>query len=201
MVMAEVKEGTFRLDAAASPRAIDLRIIDGGTGTGIYSLEGDKLKLCLELCLSGKEKQNRPSEFSGKDDSSNQAYFVLKRETPAAKGQKDAEAKDPGKKASEEREFKDRVIRQQNAVIDWLKKEREGIAGTLAKIDIEKNTVSITLRNTKIVVDAVQLSSGAKVYMNGKKCSIDDLKVGMQVILEVETVDGKTRITGVRGIE
>jgi RNA polymerase sigma factor (sigma-70 family) len=205
MRMAQTKEGTYTLDPKAKPRAIDLTI-DGGTGEGIYALEGDMLK----LCLSEKQKQNRPTEFSGKDKESNQVYFVLKRDTKAGKNLKENGAAANEKAIPNENlilkqrvKALEAVLSSANSIIDRLKEviklERESLAGKLAKIEVEKNTMSITLRNTKLVIEAIPLSTGIKVYLDGKEGSINDLKVGMQVVLEFETVDGKTTISSVRG--
>ena len=58
------QEGTFRLDPAASPKAVDLTPAGEknreATLAGIYRLEGDTLKLCLPT-LPGRV---RPTEFA-----------------------------------------------------------------------------------------------------------------------------------------
>jgi RNA polymerase sigma factor (sigma-70 family) len=205
MQMVESKEGTFRLDPAASPRTIDLNI-DGGTGLGIYALEGDTLK----LCLSEKDKDNRPTKFSSKDAATKQVYFVPKRKKPGETGKKAKGSKvSDGTLKKQILELQQKVkaleaTAKQREILkgrleDALRNERESLTGTLTKIDIEKNAVSILLRNAKIVVEAIPLSSGVKFYLNDKACSINDLKAGMQARLKFETDDGKARVTGVYG--
>jgi uncharacterized protein (TIGR03067 family) len=71
-------KGTFRLDAAAKPGAIDLTYTEGPdkgkTFQGIYSLEGDTLKFCFSL---------RPTEFTSKPTTGS-LLLVLQREKPPA---------------------------------------------------------------------------------------------------------------------
>jgi uncharacterized protein (TIGR03067 family) len=68
---------TYRLDPSAKPASFDMTHADGKdkgkTQKGIYSLEGNSLKLCF-----GKPDQ-RPEEFTAKAKSG-QALYVLKRE-------------------------------------------------------------------------------------------------------------------------
>jgi uncharacterized protein (TIGR03067 family) len=56
-------EGTFKLDPAAMPKAIDISLTNREDALGIYEVEGDTLKMCL-VEATGKE---RPTEFVGKD--------------------------------------------------------------------------------------------------------------------------------------
>lgn len=66
----------FRVDAKKKPRWFD---ITGGAykSVGIYELEGDMLKVCLNQ--SGKE---RPTAFKTEPDSPNERLFILKRGKP-----------------------------------------------------------------------------------------------------------------------
>jgi uncharacterized protein (TIGR03067 family) len=70
-------EGTFKIDASANPRTIDLipEDKDKPKALCIYQLDGDKLK----LCLTEKPGADRPTEFkAGKD-----TYLLeFKREKP-----------------------------------------------------------------------------------------------------------------------
>ncbi len=72
-------EVTFKLDAAKKPKHIDLtRTIDGRaeTATGIWELDGDKLK----LCVAEPEVKERPTEFKSK--SRKVIYLELTRDKP-----------------------------------------------------------------------------------------------------------------------
>lgn len=66
------REMTFKLDQAAKPKAIDVEI-SGKPGLGIYTLEGDTLKIC-----HGEEGDARPTEFASKEGSK-VTLIVLKR--------------------------------------------------------------------------------------------------------------------------
>jgi uncharacterized protein (TIGR03067 family) len=65
-------EGTFKLDPAAKPRAIDIILTNREDALGIYEVEGDTLKMCL-VEATGNE---RPTEFAGKGQ---QILLVLKK--------------------------------------------------------------------------------------------------------------------------
>lgn len=71
---------SFKLDPAQKPKAIDYTPTDGPdkgkTHLGIYSLEGDTLKICR--ADAGKE---RPKDFTTKADSA-RMLFVLQRDKP-----------------------------------------------------------------------------------------------------------------------
>ena len=63
---------TFTLDSTKKPKAIDVDM-DGTPGVGIYSLEGDTLKIC-----HSEGKDARPTEFATKEGTKN-SLLVLKR--------------------------------------------------------------------------------------------------------------------------
>ena len=65
-------ELTFKLDPSQKPRAIDVEI-NGKPGLGIYSLEGDTLKIC-----HGEDNDPRPTEFASKEGTK-LALIVFKR--------------------------------------------------------------------------------------------------------------------------
>jgi RNA polymerase sigma factor (sigma-70 family) len=77
-------KGKFKIDASKKPKTIDMEIIesakggnDGKTGLGIYSLEGDTLK----WCVNEPGETERPKEFSA--PSGTRLMFVtFKREKP-----------------------------------------------------------------------------------------------------------------------
>jgi uncharacterized protein (TIGR03067 family) len=68
------RKAAFRLDPTQSPKEIDLTNRSGSPTYGIYSLEGETLKICL--AAPGGE---RPAEFSSKLRSG-QTLMVLKRD-------------------------------------------------------------------------------------------------------------------------
>jgi uncharacterized protein (TIGR03067 family) len=55
---------TYKVDGAKKPKEIDITHEGGKVLLGIYSVEGDKLKVCL--CMS---EGKRPTEFSAKEGS------------------------------------------------------------------------------------------------------------------------------------
>ena len=70
----DASEFTYQLDPTAKPKAIDL--LDTTTGRmheGVYSLEGDALKICTPI------ERGRPAEVAAKEGSRSR-LTVLKRE-------------------------------------------------------------------------------------------------------------------------
>ena len=57
--------GTFRLVPGTNPKALDLLTLTKDQWLGIYSLEGDELKICLARSgkLGDREGCNRPQSF------------------------------------------------------------------------------------------------------------------------------------------
>jgi uncharacterized protein (TIGR03067 family) len=66
------REFGMKLDPAKKPKAIDVDMM-GKTGEGIYSLEGDSLKIC-----HGEEGDPRPAEMASKEGT-NVTLITLKR--------------------------------------------------------------------------------------------------------------------------
>ena len=70
----------FTLDPTKKPRAIDYQSLEGAWNgmslLGIYEVEGDTLKFCMN-----KDQTGRPAEFSSKAGS-NTVVLVLKRANP-----------------------------------------------------------------------------------------------------------------------
>jgi len=107
--MGATYEGTFKVDAARTPRTLDLLFTEGpekgNTALGIYELDGDTWKLCLSVTA-----KTRPKEFATKAGSG-YALETLKREVPgksseaadtAGKGEPaDQGAKMPDKQTAE----------------------------------------------------------------------------------------------------
>lgn len=71
--------GTYKLDPAKSPKWIDITVsegpLQGRTVKGIYEIEGDTQKICLQL----NEDGDRPKEFSSKPESGH-LLQIFKRE-------------------------------------------------------------------------------------------------------------------------
>ncbi len=69
---------TFKIDPAKKPKEIDIThpAVKDGTVEGIYSLEGESLKMCY-----GKKDKDRPAKFSTKAGDRG-VLFVLKRAKP-----------------------------------------------------------------------------------------------------------------------
>lgn len=81
-------EGTFKIDAAANPRRIDMHVdkappdqerVKDKTSLGIYELNGDELR----WCAAEPGSETRPTEFSGTGGGCMLAVF--KREPAPAK--------------------------------------------------------------------------------------------------------------------
>jgi uncharacterized protein (TIGR03067 family) len=62
-------KGTFKVNPASKPRAIDIMLTEGPekdkTAEGIYELKGDELR----LCIAKPGNKGRPTEFASKPDS------------------------------------------------------------------------------------------------------------------------------------
>jgi RNA polymerase sigma factor (sigma-70 family) len=73
-IKGEAKEVRYKLDPAKKPKQIDLLLDEGKPAKGIYLLEGDTLKLCVQ-----KESQgDRPTEFAAKEGTAH-ILLVLKK--------------------------------------------------------------------------------------------------------------------------
>lgn len=72
------QSGTFKVDPSKKPKTIDVTFTDGPekgkTSLGIYELEGDTYKICVD-----PEGKSRPTEFAIKPGSGH-ILEVLKRE-------------------------------------------------------------------------------------------------------------------------
>jgi uncharacterized protein (TIGR03067 family) len=72
-------KGTIKLDSAKKPKQIDFTFTEGpftGKSLGIYSLEGEELKMSLGM-PGGDE---RPKDLNSKEGS-NHIYIVMKRDS------------------------------------------------------------------------------------------------------------------------
>jgi uncharacterized protein (TIGR03067 family) len=75
------KDLVFKIDPSKKPKQIDLTDPKDKdkTALGIYSLEGDELKLCIPLSPPGKkDEKTRPDSFETKDKKA--LIFTCKRE-------------------------------------------------------------------------------------------------------------------------
>jgi RND family efflux transporter MFP subunit len=75
----------YRIDPMANPKTID--IVDREhtipNALGIYSIEGDQLKICLSRYVPALQASQRPGRFAA-DANSNQVLLVLERYRPTA---------------------------------------------------------------------------------------------------------------------
>jgi uncharacterized protein (TIGR03067 family) len=75
----KTEEANFTLDPSKKPKAIDVTPLTGKDSgralLGIYSIEGDTLKICV---ATGR-RTPRPTKFKGGDGV---VFLVLKREMP-----------------------------------------------------------------------------------------------------------------------
>jgi uncharacterized protein (TIGR03067 family) len=75
----EIEEGGYKLDPEKKPKTIDFTITKGNDKgkkqQGIYSLDGDTMKICVTM----PEKDDRPKEMSTKAGTMH-ILFVLKRD-------------------------------------------------------------------------------------------------------------------------
>jgi uncharacterized protein (TIGR03067 family) len=188
------KQGTFKLDPAAKPKTIDLDL-DGGAAVGIYSLDGDALKLCFTE--GGKEA--RPSEFSTKEGSGRVLLTLKRRAEAQAAGGKD-EAADEGDlpQVAVLKQQLRALERENGALKEQVKRSREELDGVLTKVDAEKRTISFSLRGTKLTLEAVPLSGDAKFLTGEREVMIGDLKGGMGVSLQVRTDGDRTVVTAIK---
>jgi uncharacterized protein (TIGR03067 family) len=73
----ERQEMAYKLDTTTKPKAIDITITKeddkGGKWQGIYSLRGDKLKMCFNTNGSG-----RPKVFATEKDDGNTQFFLVR---------------------------------------------------------------------------------------------------------------------------
>jgi uncharacterized protein (TIGR03067 family) len=70
----KTEEATLTIDSTKKPKQIDLKSGDVEI-RGIYSLDGDMLKMCAVK----EQSKDRPTDFTTKDDDGH-GLFVLKRE-------------------------------------------------------------------------------------------------------------------------
>jgi RNA polymerase sigma factor (sigma-70 family) len=187
----DTQETTYRLNATRQPKTIEL-----GEGerreVGIYEFAGDRLR----VCMSRTEDRALPADFKAGEG---RTLVVLKRGEP---GKLTGPAKE-ARLALEVRALRDAVeqLKKNNAnlLADLAQRAarfEEGIDldGVLKKVDIAKNTISLTVGKTRLALDAVPLSNRTKFFLNLRECRIDDLKAGMEVLLKVQTRDERSEV-------
>lgn len=69
---------------------------------------------------------------------------------------------------------------------------------TLVKVDVVKNTVTVTIGETRLKLADIALDADAKFYLNRKECSIDDLKEGMTALLQVKTEADRSTVIAIK---
>jgi RNA polymerase sigma factor (sigma-70 family) len=187
--------GTVLLRPERKPKEMDIRISDREGAVAIYRLAGDRLTVCLidqqkqrpttfepkgkEMRVDFRRISARELEQVRKKDGVTQRIRVLNQEIAALKAQ------------NAELQALIRILR------DRLEQQQKQLPVVLGKIDIAKNTLSFQLRDTTLTLDAVPLSDKVQFSLDGKKCTINDLKKGMPAALRLETHEGKTVVTDI----
>jgi hypothetical protein len=92
------------------------------------------------------------------------------------------------------------AVQLHEQLANLLKRENEVIDGFLSKVDVARKTVSITLRGTRLRVEAIPLARDVQVFLDQKKCGLDELRVGMPVALRLTDPDsGVVGVVKARG--
>jgi uncharacterized protein (TIGR03067 family) len=107
-MMGETKEGTYKADMKKKPATLDVAI-DGKEMHGIFTLEGDTLKVCMAEASEG-----RPSEY--KSEAGTQTILMTLKRAAAAPGE--------GKKGDDEASLREEVQRLR-AQLDRTREELE----------------------------------------------------------------------------
>ena len=190
----ETKQGTFKLDPKSTPKSIDLGL-DGGTGLGIYSLEGDTLK----LCLAEGGKVERPTKFTA-EEGARTVLLTMKRAAgsePAHEEKGGAGDAEYLPQVSVLREHLKAVDERNKALERQFEMSRESIDGVLTKVDAGKNAISIGLKGTKLVLEDAPLSGDATVQLGDRQVAITDLQPGMYVVARLKTDGDRTVVAAV----
>jgi uncharacterized protein (TIGR03067 family) len=194
-------EGSFQLDPSKNPKHLDYVLEFGKNAAfaGIYELKGDVLVLCAEG--EGKE---RPTQFKAEH-----TVVTFRREGSKGAPKLDPAAQkaietlfDMAQKASLEEErlraenffLQQRVNRAERALEDATKY----IAGSLKSIDTAKNCISVQLARTTLELKDTPIAGDAKFLLDGKECSIDDLKANMSVQVLVESREGRSHVVEIK---
>jgi RNA polymerase sigma factor (sigma-70 family) len=217
-----VAEMFYEIDSTKKPKTIEwtffkgkaTKVDTGRTMLAVYSLEGDTLKIASRL----DDPDKRPTEVAS-TEGSNTFLVVLKRAGEQPKKPAESEKAKAERWKNEVKALGKEVntlttelgmLRAKNATIERaLKDLSEKLQGrkkgeldtVLVKVDVEKNTVSATLGETKLKLEGVAISPRAKFSHRGKECTINDLKPGMKATLQVVTEKDASVIVAIKAEE
>jgi RNA polymerase sigma factor (sigma-70 family) len=184
----ESRELPYQLDPAQKPKAIDFRGDD--PATGIYQLEGDRLVLAFN-----PTGQSRPMDFKPGPE---RTVFVLERVKAPAKTKEEAQLRNEVqalREAYDKLRANYETLREELSRRIKAREESEGrIEGVLKAVDVEKNTLSLTLGKTKLLLANVPMAVRVKFFLGLRECTINDLKPGMEARLQVETNGDRTEV-------
>jgi hypothetical protein len=79
-----------------------------------------------------------------------------------------------------------------------LRRARQEAVCVLKAVDAGKRTVSLALGGTKLVLEAVPVSKGAKLSLGARECALGDLKAGMTASVGVADEGGRGVVVAIR---
>ncbi len=187
----------FKLDPGQNPKTIEMVKETSQTGKklyGIYFLEEDKLTLAV-----AERDTERPKDFTAGQ------VLVLKRKQDKQDQPKQPKAKAPAltQEDVDALQFELAELRGKakklETVNGHLKRllESDGLYGVLKKVDVKKNTVSVTLRGTTLALEGLPLAEGVKFFLGEKECKLDELKEGQPAYLELTVEGDKTLVRAI----
>jgi RNA polymerase sigma factor (sigma-70 family) len=103
------------------------------------------------------------------------------------------------RRKAEVAEIRALLLKEQNEDLKQeLERRKREIDGVLSRVDIAGNRIGLTVGTTKLALDRVPLAHSVKFFMGDKECTINDLKPGMAVSIDVKTEKGKSAVVLVR---